>query len=919
MGGLSVHLYIFNRNTRQSIHDIAVKTLVIQNINGRQYTPGIWKGHVIVAILWPLIIVSFAIIGVPYLSKIENFPEMLSLQQDLMKHPNIHVASVMSGNTYGSEHSTSWMAVTIVVTDTQMMKKEAADQVALSTFSHFPNVTSRDLLKVTITYGYDIGISRSWKNNHYAYPPAEWATNLGLVSPEIKEIPPPSERVVQGNRPALSVEQIEKLGKLFLSSDFDQLHQELFSLQKAFEQDLALEWQSKQAYEIFEISRDNYQELLDEWIEKYPVHFSAYLARAHYYSVLASESRGTAYAKETSEEEFSWMRKYNTLALQDVEKALSINNRLLPAYLLQLKIYNTQGNDEEVQKTFNKATGYFPYSHHLYDYMVWFSTPRWGGSYERMRELARQAYKWRGKNPELYWLSGMIYCDMAWYARRDNDFPKAIELYNKALLYGDNSYFYQERGRTYAMQGEINKAITDLNKCVELDPTRKRSYKHRASVLIKAEEKDKAVADIIMLGRLSPGDPDINGLQRWALSYLVNKKDSTSEKYINEIIVASDPESPLREPESKRKKVHKITFEDNASIKNYLKNGDAEEGVKDWRRNGNATVSETDSGNRYFSISNGATFYQTIFVKPEKKCYALLIGMMKNERNDDFAGLPFLWGSITNIHENGKKKMDWLTGQKMRYSAKAQKGWGVGYGIFPVDPSAVSILFKLGQTELKDTPQNGSAANFDDVGLYFFETRQEATKFAINYRSLGEVPNKIETNIQYKPSQKFVGSMMSQSSGGAAYYPKAQSFITPSNYIGKISLYMKEDCSAPWRVYLLSDLPNNGGKRGQVDQYDLDSKTLGYSQVQDSRAGWVDFTFNPPINVGKGKELYLFVNSSALSAWGSSAPWGASIPGQQPGPYDDGEGWVFVYNWNNNSNYNNDHAKHIDYAFKVYE
>jgi len=183
MGGLLFYLYIFNRKTRQSLHDLAAKTLVVQNIEGgRQYQSGVWKGHFVAAATLIVLIVGGGLLGVPILAKTGTFPEMLSLQHELMGKPDINAASVVAGTTYSGAGETNFTAVTIVVSDEQMMSEDVAGDIVLSTFSFCPSSKDKNLLKVTITYGYDIGISTGWKNSNFIYTPAQWASKLKLSS-----------------------------------------------------------------------------------------------------------------------------------------------------------------------------------------------------------------------------------------------------------------------------------------------------------------------------------------------------------------------------------------------------------------------------------------------------------------------------------------------------------------------------------------------------------------------------------------------------------------------------------------------------------------------------------------------------------------------------------------------------------------
>jgi len=172
-----------------------------------------------------------------------------------------------------------------------------------------------------------------------------------------------------------------------------------------------------------------------------------------------------------------------------------------------------------------------------------------------------------------------------------------------------------------------------------------------------------------------------------------------------------------------------------------------------------------------------------------------------------------------------------------------------------------------------------------------------------------------------RPSSEYTlgpSSQVTSDDGGSTYYPKAQSFRFNQNVqIRFVDLYMRQAYSGPWKVRLLVDLPT-GLERGQIDQQDLDSKTIGTAQVAGSSVGWVEFDFNEEIPISGGQMYFLFIDSYDLGDLGPDAQWASSPPGEEPGPYPDGAGWIFVYGWSDNSNYQEQHEKHVDYAFRVY-
>jgi hypothetical protein len=70
----------------------------------------------------------------------------------------------------------------------------------------------------------------------------------------------------------------------------------------------------------------------------------------------------------------------------------------------------------------------------------------------------------------------------------------------------------------------------------------------------------------------------------------------------------------------------------------------------------------------------------------------------------------------------------------MRARTLNQDEWVTMFGIFRVPEKTSAIRFYMNQAERKNVPQNGSAARFDNVGLYLFEAEEDALKFAKAYK-----------------------------------------------------------------------------------------------------------------------------------------------------------------------------------------
>lgn len=174
----------------------------------------------------------------------------------------------------------------------------------------------------------------------------------------------------------------------------------------------------------------------------------------------------------------------------------------------------------------------------------------------------------------------------------------------------------------------------------------------------------------------------------------------------------------------------------NAQTNNLLRNPNVDDGVNFWRAHGDARAEQAVDGNWRFVVRNQGHLWQDVELSSDSVGkYALLIGRAASERiNDDGAitGLPYLYGYMMP-NAKGEGILSYLQGRDMLCSARKENEWVTLSGIFQVPDETRVIRFFLMQAERKNVPQNGSAAWFDDLGLYLFSTEAEARAFVKAY------------------------------------------------------------------------------------------------------------------------------------------------------------------------------------------
>jgi uncharacterized RDD family membrane protein YckC len=177
-GGATIYLYIFNRRTRQSLHDLACGTFVVRAFpKGDVLVSPVWKPHVVVISVW-FALVIVAMIVMQNIAQKGVFPGLLATQQAIMSTGKVHVATLSVGKTWRTSGESRTEATHVA--SNAVWKRRPADyeaaarEVALVILNHYPDIMAKDVLAVTVTYGYDIGIARAWRNQTFQHSPLEW-------------------------------------------------------------------------------------------------------------------------------------------------------------------------------------------------------------------------------------------------------------------------------------------------------------------------------------------------------------------------------------------------------------------------------------------------------------------------------------------------------------------------------------------------------------------------------------------------------------------------------------------------------------------------------------------------------------------------------------------------------------------------
>jgi uncharacterized RDD family membrane protein YckC len=182
-----LYLYIFNKKTRQSLHDLAVGSYIVpagrEDISPK---PRIWRGHFAISIALALLVVAL-----PYLAFAKVSPsamkDLLSSHQMILQQPEVSAASLTDGSQTFFDSRRGAFTVKNINSQVRLRTRVSnvgaeADKIAEIILNGYPPAKRRDYIFINIIYGFDIGIA-SWSHGQgFNYSPAEWENRIKSFS-----------------------------------------------------------------------------------------------------------------------------------------------------------------------------------------------------------------------------------------------------------------------------------------------------------------------------------------------------------------------------------------------------------------------------------------------------------------------------------------------------------------------------------------------------------------------------------------------------------------------------------------------------------------------------------------------------------------------------------------------------------------
>lgn len=181
-----VYLYLFNRNTRQSLHDLVTQTYVVEAWhNGKVDVRPFWLGHWAIcggaAFIGAVLLVGFG----DNISQRGPFPELTAVQQAVLNSGKVESVGASIQKEWGSKRTTSGLNVIVVWKGERSDTEKDATEIADIVLRTDPHAADRDYIAVIFREGFIIGFARSANSRSVSHSPAVWikqAQSYGLQS-----------------------------------------------------------------------------------------------------------------------------------------------------------------------------------------------------------------------------------------------------------------------------------------------------------------------------------------------------------------------------------------------------------------------------------------------------------------------------------------------------------------------------------------------------------------------------------------------------------------------------------------------------------------------------------------------------------------------------------------------------------------
>jgi len=174
--GLSIlYLFIFNRPSRQSLHDLLVGSFVVRSdAIGPVGAAAPWRGHLMVCAA--LFLAAAAVpVFTSRLAQSETFGPLLMVHRVVSAEPWVAHAEVNRSLSLTSKDVVRHLSIVAHIRDPAVDDADRAMRLGRLAFGAHEFVRDLTVVQVTLVHGFDIGIASSWRSHSHNFAPRDLA------------------------------------------------------------------------------------------------------------------------------------------------------------------------------------------------------------------------------------------------------------------------------------------------------------------------------------------------------------------------------------------------------------------------------------------------------------------------------------------------------------------------------------------------------------------------------------------------------------------------------------------------------------------------------------------------------------------------------------------------------------------------
>ncbi len=304
--------------------------------------------------------------------------------------------------------------------------------------------------------GYLCDVYREKNDNSFCLPPAglnEWLeykhANQDVLNKMLKK-PDVIEMMRHGN--------FEKLENYFLG------------VQSSYESREINELAYEEMMDSLKHDADEVVAMYDDWLENIPDSYIARFGKGATNNRIGWNKRGTKWAKETSRDNLTGMRKYHLLAFDDLRAAVALYPKLTIGYRDLISIDKNRSGTMGKDYWLAESIKHDPYNYIARKAYMLNLRPRWGGSHHKMHEFSLLALQHADKNPVLRGLPAYEYADKASVFVRRKLYLDAIEAGSTAIYHRPAETAFHARAYANQQAKRYKEAVVDAEQGLKQEP-----------------------------------------------------------------------------------------------------------------------------------------------------------------------------------------------------------------------------------------------------------------------------------------------------------------------------------------------------------------------------------------------------------------------------------------------------------------